>query len=95
MRSDADKIAYAQDLIRRAGQQGLISDADARTHLRELGAEDTREQAVTITLRVTGDVAQARALGGEVSGRVERALAATAREAGLNVVGNSTRVQFA
>ncbi len=94
-RSDADKIRYAQDLVRQAQRGGLIDQATASAHLRELGVEDNRPTQVTITLQVTGDLELARRNAVAVNGAVEDALRGAAGGAGLTVVRGTTRVALA
>lgn len=89
-----NRVNYAQNLVRQAEQGGLIDGATARQHLRALGAEEAAATAVTVTLQVRGDLAEARRYGGQINEQVEASLRGTAQRAGLEVVRNSVRVNF-
>lgn len=91
-----NQVRYAQELVRTAQRQGLIDGASADQHLRALGVTPPApETAVTITLRVTGDLANFRNYGGQAQTAVEEALRGAARQAGLTVVRGSTQVRTA
>lgn len=90
------QVRYAQGLVRQARDNGLIDARTADQHLARLGEQPAaQEHTVTITARVTGDLANLNANVAQVNREVERALSANAQRVGLTVVAGSTQVRAA
>lgn len=83
MRSDAEKVQYAVEVLQGAVRSGLVSQDQIAEHLAVL--REGEATPVTITLNVTGSTGALRQYGSQVNTEVQRALGGLAQQAGLTI----------